>query len=713
MEDYKEIVVYLTQKQAEQANQWIIQRTKAYQKSEEIEDYIYANGNSYREWTRNGDLLPWLNANDLNQEVYPTTHSKAGEPVPSESQYIAKINKWVDEYHYLKAEEAKELKDILLKSSGSYQENEWIYSISGTDNGRGAEETRLILDIHDRRLDDPNTTLEIKGNVIIGNTENPEDRKKFTVLGETELQDATGFGRVIDTYGEQNPDQWGHQIPDEAFPKVYINRGEDRFNGETWADGSYGEGFGTVETTREIISHTTVNADRGIIIEDGLGDETDKDINKNEDGNFYQDGERVHDTNGAALTINHDGFNVKGHSFIKDEVDKNKFYSKNGVIYSISAENNSEVECTNIEEECWFCTENEETNLQRDRQYENWCIQDDGSIVLITDQWPGFLYHYVESIRKLIPTSENPKENEKIYVYYSTDGKQYCFTYKAETDTWTQKLISNEEPQDVNGYYAIENNYYFYKTSITKVKMEVIHINTQDSPAEFDLINGTFTADVAERVNPEIKKVYRIKEGYSWDPYPVGNKTRKQVTHKGGEFTSEDYLYWDGIYFRKVENIIDNDFSAGYGSLTIGTSASVENGEDKIGQHALEVGTDVAAKGKNSVAIGNGTTAEADNSVVIGDALINNTEDSLMIGGKSGEGHALSIYNSTEETAYITHNGKEWLNSGLEVEGTSDLKRKTTIGENLNEHQLALEVLHHSQFDEQVKIEKMICVKRA
>jgi len=147
----------------------------------------------------------------------------------------------------------------------------------------------------------------------------PEMRSKFTIMGETEGQDGTVFGRLVDFYGEGgecidpetgerfkgNIEDWGHLVPNENYPKVYMNRGEDRFNGEDWTDSyselgseigkkvtkkegqedivtgaNYGLGLGTIEATKEIVSHTTITADRGMIIEDGVGDPTDKGISK-------------------------------------------------------------------------------------------------------------------------------------------------------------------------------------------------------------------------------------------------------------------------------------------------------------------------------------------------------------------------------------------------------------------------------------------------
>lgn len=655
---FNEVPIYLTPEQVSQINNELRVLTADKQKTHEIPGFINSEETDYRFWTyvprvvdEESLELYWMNAGDMNVIDYPKTNASYGNAVPWTNNYIAKIKLWaktVDSRYanyagyptegrkLITDEQANQLIENIMKSSGSYVENEWVYSLTAK-----SEETRqnTTLDIHDRRLDDPNETLIIKGNVTIGMTDNPDDRKKLTVLGETEIQDATGFGRVIDTYGELNPDEWGHQIPDEAFPKVYINRGEDRFNGEEWANGSYGEGLGTIETTKEIVSHTTINADRGITIEDGIGDETDYEIKKKFNSVtgetiFYHDideGEREHNTNGAALTINHDGFNVKGHSFIGDEIDKNKFFEQNGNFYSIDASNIEKqpiIYTDDIIDECWFC--NSATNYEQDIQYKHWCMQKDGNIVLITDQWPGFLYRNEEVTRELIPTSEEPSPEDIIYVYYGADGNQYCFTHTA--GEWTQHLIEDTTPQEDYGYYYTSNNkYYYYKNSISRIELNKEYINTIENPATFEKdgnnkFTGKFTALMATRINPKIKQIYQIKADYNWDSYDVGNKTRKQISHEGGSLQAEDYLYWDGIYFRKIESIPDNAYSEGYGSLTIGTRDMSEG--DTIGRHSLEVGSNNDNRGSNSITVGNGNQIDefSDNAVIEGDS--NNNEGS-------------------------------------------------------------------------------------
>jgi hypothetical protein len=287
-------------------------------------------------------------------------------------------------------------------------------------------------------------------------------------MGEVENQDGSTYGRLVDVYGDlkDNLDKWGHQIPNENYPKVYINRGEDRFNGETWVDGdsltdtakvgrevtitlnsgeeydsstiytlkdkkvlkdgkevgtyietgaNFGLGLGTIESTKEIVSHSTISADHGLIIEDGIGDITDRGISKyyikNSAGEtvaikFNDDGEQSRDTNNHALTIKHDGAKIQGWTHIADEEDKNVFkLGKNeGVIYYpgfILKENSwglkedgesyyedfsgfkyrnasyedIEYSSDNIIKECYFLPESGDANEhEKDSHYGHWCI---------------------------------------------------------------------------------------------------------------------------------------------------------------------------------------------------------------------------------------------------------------------------------------------------------------------------------------------------
>jgi hypothetical protein len=149
---------------------------------------------------------------------------------------------------------------------------------------------------------------------------------------------------------------FGHLIPDQGqYHKVYINRGEDRYNAEDWDDQTYGLGFGTIEANREIVSHTTVNADRGIVIEDGLGDRTDKVIQKTRDANnhthFDPTGAQTHQTNGFALSIHHDGAKVQGHTYIQDEGSANLFFKE---IEEVSGEEITTIYKANISSQNGF-----------------------------------------------------------------------------------------------------------------------------------------------------------------------------------------------------------------------------------------------------------------------------------------------------------------------------------------------------------------------
>jgi len=58
--------------------------------------------------------------------------------------------------------------------------------------------------------------LTVKGGVNVGDPDNATDRKKLSVFGETELQDGSTFGRLLDTFGEQFPMYFGHLIPDHG-----------------------------------------------------------------------------------------------------------------------------------------------------------------------------------------------------------------------------------------------------------------------------------------------------------------------------------------------------------------------------------------------------------------------------------------------------------------------------------------------------------------
>jgi len=105
-----------------------------------------------------------------------------------------------------------------------------------------------------------------------------------------------------------------------------------------------------------------------MIIEDGLGDRTDKIINKTRDENnhthFDPTGAATHETNGFALSIHHDGAKVKGHTYIQDEGSANRFFKENDIIYkaNVSAQNGFETVDTNsIKKNCWFCADNNDS----------------------------------------------------------------------------------------------------------------------------------------------------------------------------------------------------------------------------------------------------------------------------------------------------------------------------------------------------------------
>lgn len=628
MGDYiNDIVVYLTQKQAEQANQWIIQRTKAFQKSEEINNYIYVHGDNYRNWTRNGVLLPWLNVNDLNQEVYPTTHSKSGELVPLENQYITKINEWVS-YGYLKEKpEAEELKDILLKSSGSYENENWIYSLSGTNEGRKDSSSSITIDVHDRRIDDPNEPLIIPGGIIVGNPDDPDSKVTFNVLGESEIQDTLIAGKLLDSEGEKNTKEYGHQIPNEIEGKVFLSRDSVRFDGENWTDtynlgnNDYdnGIGNGTVEATSDIVTHTKLKAEHGVIIEDAQC------------------------TGGRALEIHNDGARIKGHTYIEEEEYENVFWLKNNSELYQGKGSSWVAPENNVIGDCYFSNEDLCPSEQRDEN--------------TIDLYKGILYKLIQ-IDGIIP--------EEGFVYYTSsdpDTEYYC----------DSNLVLNKvgEYSEVVVYYKDENNNYYY------VSGKSIDINGKIEVKAIDTGTNTISKMYPRKINQQIKQIYQLNADYS------GEKPWLEDS----SYSNGEYVYWDGEKFRKIpaENAKLREAKA---ALTIGT----RNDEVVVGKNSLEVGTNNSVSGDNSAAIGTG--------------LSNEVEDSLMIGGISSDKHALSIHNSTKETAYVTHNGSEWLNGNFDVEGASGLKGKTVIGENLNEHQLAFEVKHHSQFDEQVKIKK-------
>ena len=253
MADYQDtILIRLTQKQVDLVNNMLkdfaIQNGKV-KYSTEIPDCVFVDEGVWK-YVEAGyvekEELPFLENGNQNLTTYPKRHVKYGCEVPKEENYIYKIKHWAvtgdSRYNdtglkIITDEQANEILKAIEVSSGSYQENDWVYSLTAEDNGRRKEgENNQTLDVHDRRIDDPNNTLEIAGSATIGMSSDPEMRSKFTIMGETEGQDGTVFGRLVDFYGEGgecidpetgerfkgNIEDWGHLVPNENYLMVKI-----------------------------------------------------------------------------------------------------------------------------------------------------------------------------------------------------------------------------------------------------------------------------------------------------------------------------------------------------------------------------------------------------------------------------------------------------------------------------------------------------------
>ena len=562
----------------------------------------------------NLNMVPKLN--DANRLAQTDKDYNKDNPdyIPDEQNFPLKIWNWYDKGLIDKDQHNAIIRGILF-SSGSIH-NDWVYSLTGEDNGR--EKESAILDIHDRRIDDPNVPLTVKGGVNVGDPDNATDRKKLSVFGETELQDGSTFGRLLDTFGEQFPMYFGHLIPDHGqYYKVYINRGEDRYNGEDWDDQTYGTGFGTVEAYKEIVSHTTVNADRGMIIEDGLGDRTDKIIRKTRDENnhthFDPTGAATHETNGFALSIHHDGAKVKGHTYIQDEGSANRFFKENDIIYkaNVSAQNGFEiVDANSIKKNCWFCVDN---NDSTDWQYRHFCTTKDNDVEPVVDRWYGHLYY--EGTRTI-----KGREGWK----YCYNGEEYYYDgtfHKIENHKNVQSGEIFTLGDDLATYYRMEENplskvleQYQYKFVGIYTDVEQ-NENPDGIPPVYYVKGMTITVDQAEleytanlRVRPETDKVYQIKDSYTETNTLYG-------LIDVGTYAANTYLYWDGIKFKPItEPRGSYNQKQDYGSLTVGTRANGEQDNDTIGRNSLEVGKENEATGDNAVANGQATTAAALNS---------------------------------------------------------------------------------------------------
>lgn len=760
MADYiNETLIRLTSEQAESVNEQIKEyaRANGKVKSRDINNYIKEDKDT-KKWTycvpagEEEIELPFVSEGNQNLTTYPKKHEKYGQKVPFEDNYIALLHKWGKTADSRYSEEEKSL-DLLTDeqvtsilnsietSSGSYGENEWIYSISSTE--KDEEGSTISFDFRDRRIDDVNKPLEIAGGATIGLSEDPEMRSKFTIMGEVENQDGSTYGRLVDVYGDlkDNLDKWGHQIPNENYPKVYINRGEDRFNGETWVDGdsstnketvgreviitlnsgeeydsstiytlkegkvlkeekeledgeevdtyievgtyietgaNFGLGLGTIESTKEIVTHSTISADHGLIIEDGIGDITDRGISKyyikNSAGEtiaikFNDDGEQSRDTNGHALTIKHDGAKIQGWTHITDEEDKNvfKLQDENGkdVIYYPSYKldensnityENSEYSDKNIIKECYFLSESEDVKEhEKDSHYGHWCIQKDGQEVYIIDEWPGFLYHKVnKQIDKMVSSLDTSKT---LYLYYSTDGKDY-YLIEDKNEKGTVLGIKAKEVKESNGeqneiYKKSDNNKEIYYKLEEKDFTDVVYVvgyNEDDSKRESNITveNGyvTFiTSFLPERIVPQLHQVYQVKESFEASRKEDGARPARQYNN-GFEVKENDYIYWTGSEFKKIGNFYygvsdeeDKKCLIGMkGSLTVGTQA----GDNTIGYHSLEVGTSVSAKANNSVAFGKLTTVNATGLQSVGGGVNTKINSPLSFG--FGENLVLDRY---------------------------------------------------------------------
>lgn len=617
--------------------------------------------------------------------------------------YKIKIN-WVRTGLIDEAQYNSLIESIVLSSPAAH--NDWVYSLSGEKDSKQGRK-RITLDIHDRRIDDPNFALVVRGGVTVGDPENPQDRKKMTVLGETELQDGTAFGRLLDTYGEKNPMEFGHQIPDHGkYPKVYINRGEDRYNGEDWDDGTYGLGQGTIEAYKEIVSHTTISADRGMIIEDGVGDSTDRVIEKtveNEENCFKPTGAPTHETNGFALSIHHDGAKIQGHTYMTDEDKKNEYYLVNNTIKQ--PEGGEYVPTSDpIIEGCWVCTNNENEN-----DYKHYCTNRDNKEEIVIDFWPGYLYHNVQKDLVI-------KEGR---VYITTD-KRYWYE-KANKRFVEIRVLQNEL-----GNEELQNSYYYINTEDGRkvqlgyrkvegkevpIKEEIEEVANCTAIEENDEIVG-FKVEVAERIIPQTFTLYKIKDGFTNDG------TYTDVLQGNEVLKKNDYLYWNGIKFIIVPTKTKDDLpklNKTYGSLTIGTRANGEQDNDTIGRNSLEVGSENEAVRNNSAAIGTGNVTAQDSQVLVG-KYADGANDAIPEANYTEEEEetsqvprfAVGIGDSSESKNgfAVSEKGDAYVAGHEQVDGTSDLRKKTTIGADVDDHEIALEVLKHAQFDQNVMIKR-------
>ena len=725
MADYIDgTLIRLTSEQAKSINEQIKEyaRANGKVKSRDINNYIKEDKDT-KKWTYcvpKGEKeieLPFVSEGNQNLTTYPKKHEKYGQKVPFEDNYVALLHKWgaTADARYseqslglLTDEQVTLILNSIEASSGSYGENEWIYSISSTE--KDEEGSTISFDFRDRRIDDVNKPLEIAGGATIGLSEDPEMRSKFTIMGEVENQDGSTYGRLVDVYGDlkDNLDKWGHQIPNENYPKVYINRGEDRFNGETWVDGdsltdtakvgrevtitlnsgeeydsstiytlkdkkvlkdgkevgtyietgaNFGLGLGTIESTKEIVSHSTISADHGLIIEDGIGDITDRGISKyyikNSAGEtvaikFNDDGEQSRDTNNHALTIKHDGAKIQGWTHIADEEDKNVFkLGKNedviyypgfilkenswglkedgesyyedfsGFKYRNASYEDIEYSSDNIIKECYFLPESGDANEhEKDSHYGHWCIQKDGQEVYIIDEWPGFLYHKVDKqIDKMISSLDT---NKTLYLYYK-DGKDYYLIEDKNEDGTVgikvKEVKENKGEQDEIYKNSNNNKETYYK--LEKEEFEKIEYvvgydedgNKRTSNITIDE-NGiviSITSSLPERIVPQLHQVYQVNKNFNASTKEDGARPARQYNNDFSVAVN-DYIYWTGSQFKKIGDCYygSSDEDAKHqtkmqGSLTIGTQMD-EN--IPIGLHSLEVGTAVSAYGIDSIATG-------------------------------------------------------------------------------------------------------------
>lgn len=684
----KNIVVYLTKDQADATWKSLCdyaEKNGKVKTHEQIENCIFlvdgekeiTPNSVYGNYTQSDvgtlaslNMVPKMNdANRLAQtdKNYDKEHPDYIAPT---QDFTKKIKNWYEKKLITAKQHNAIIRGILL-SSGSIH-NDWVYALTGEDSGR--EEDSTILDIHDRRIDDPNVPLTVKGGVNVGDPDNATDRKKLSVFGETELQDGTTFGRLLDTFGEQFPMFFGHLIPDQGqYHKVYINRGEDRYNAEDWDDTDnivkywkydttegnegwkevakadipsdasivsvnilpktpaentyysidtqipyYGTGFGTIEAYKEIVSHTTVNADRGIIIEDGLGDRTDKKIEKtveNKENYFKPTGAETHKTNGFALSIHHDGAKIQGHTYIQDEGSANLFYKDNNIIYKVntSSQDGFDIVDTNdIKKDCWFCVDDNSSN---DWQYRHFCTNKDNDVELVVDRWYGHLYY------------------EGACTIRGREGWKYCYNGKEYYYDGTFHIIENHKNvqpgeiftlgNDLTTYYRLEENplskileQYQYNFAGIYTDIEEDEDLTATPPVYY--VKGmVITVDQPEleyvanlRVRPKTDKVYQIKELY------IETNSLYSLIDQG-TYSANTYLYWDGIKFKPVPDRYDSNNNEvynqkqDYGSLTVGTRANGIQDNDTIGRNSLEVGKENEATGDNAVANGQATIAAA------------------------------------------------------------------------------------------------------